>query len=207
MSTILTMLQHQDFPLEGYSSVAGLIRYKGRIYAGSSSNTRQILLKSFHASAFGGHSGRRTTYHRLKKLFYWPKLKEAVKKLVSECPICQINRFENIHIPGLLNPLEIPQVAWTHISMDFIEGLPKSKGKDVILVVVDRLTKYAHLLTLSHPYTMQQVVQIFMDNIFELHGMPIAIITDRDRIFTSKLFQEVFKALKVSLRFSTAYHP
>nr|ADB85304.1 putative retrotransposon protein [Phyllostachys edulis] len=98
-------------------------------------------------------------------------------------------------------------MAWTHISMDFIEGLPKSRGKEVILVVVDRLTKYAHFLSLAHPYSVQHVVQVFMDNILKLHGMPITIVTDRDRIFTSHLFQEIFKMLKVTLRLSTAYHP
>lgn len=81
-----------------------------------------------------------------------------------------------------------------------------SRGKDVIFVVVDRLTKYAHFLALSHPYVVEQVVEDFLDNIHKLHGMPNAIITDRDRIFTSGLFHKIFKAKKVQLRFSTAYH-
>ena len=67
--------------------------------------------------------------------------------------------------------------------MDFVEGLPKSKGKDVILVVVDRLTKYAHFLTLSHPFTATQVANLFMDNIFKLHGPPKIIVSDSDRTF------------------------
>jgi hypothetical protein len=91
--------------------------------------------------------------------------------------------------------------------MDFVEGLPKSHGKDVILVVVDRLTKYAHFLPMSHPYSVHTVAQLFIDNIFKLHGMPAVIVSDRDRIFTSKMWHEVFAALKVDLRFSTAYHP
>jgi hypothetical protein len=67
--------------------------------------------------------------------------------------------------------------------MDFVEGLPKSKGNDVILVVVDILTKYAHLLPLSHPYTVQKVADLFINNIIKLHGPPTVITTDRDRIF------------------------
>jgi hypothetical protein len=70
--------------------------------------------------------------------------------------------------------------------MDFIMGLPKSKGQDVILVIVDRLTKYVHFLTLSHPFTAQQVAKLFVENIFRLHGPPTAIVSDRDSIFTSK---------------------
>lgn len=126
---------------------------------------------------------------------------------MRECPTCQVTKGENVHIPGLLEPLEIPDMAWSHITMDFIVDLLLSRGKDLTLVVVDRLTKYAHFLALSHPYTVQMVVEIFMDNIHKLHGMPTAIITDRDRIFTSEFFQEIFKAKKVQLRFSTSYHP
>jgi hypothetical protein len=91
--------------------------------------------------------------------------------------------------------------------MDFVEGLPKSHGKDVILVIVDRLTKYAHFLPMAHPYTVHSVATLFLDNIVKLHGMPAVIVSDRDRIFTSKLWQEIFAALKVDLHFSSAYHP
>lgn len=91
--------------------------------------------------------------------------------------------------------------------MDFIEGLPKSRGKYVILVVVDRFTKYAHFLPLSHPFNVHQVTKLFMDNIHKLHGFPKVIVTDRDRVFTSKLWQEVFSSLQVKLRYSSTYHP
>lgn len=101
-----------------------------------------------------------------------------------------------MHYPGLLDPLLVPRMKWSEISMDFVEGLPKSKGKDVILVVVDCLTKYAHFLPMSHPYSVHQVAKLFMDHIYKLHGLPEVIATDRDRIFTSKLWQEVFNALK-----------
>lgn len=93
--------------------------------------------------------------------------------------------MEHVHIPGLLDPLPVLDMAWSHITMDFIEGLPKSKNKNVILVVVDRLTKYAHFLTLAHPFTVHDVADLFLSNIFKLHGLPSCIITDRDRIFTS----------------------
>jgi hypothetical protein len=69
-----------------------------------------------------------------------------IRKYVAECDLCQRNKSENVLTPGLLHPLHIPNQKWEEISMDFIEGLPISEGKDKILVVVDRLTKYAHLL-------------------------------------------------------------
>jgi hypothetical protein len=103
--------------------------------------------------------------------------------------------------------LNIADKKWGEISLDFVEGLPKSHGKDVILVVVDRLTNYAHFLAKSHPYSVHKVAQLFIDNIFKLHGMPTIMVSDTDRIFTIKLWQEVFATLNVDLHFSTAYHP
>jgi hypothetical protein len=98
-------------------------------------------------------------------------------------------------------------MAWKPISMDFIEGLPKSQGKEVILVVVDRLTKYAHFISLSHPYTASDIAQIFLDNIFKLQGLPKVILTDIDPIFTSTVWQSLFKAMGVQLHLTSAYHP
>jgi hypothetical protein len=105
---------------------------------------------------------------------------------------------------GLLQPLPIPDMAWQHVTMDFIEALPKSK---CILVVVDKLTKYAQFISLSHLFTTRTIVQLFIDHVFKLHGLPLANITDRDRIFTSQLWQDLFRSFGVKLKFSSAYHP
>ena len=72
------------------------------------------------------------------------------------------------------------------VSLDFIEGLPKSRGKDTILAVVDRLSKYAHFLPLSHPLTAITVAQLYFDNVFKLHGVPKTIANDRDKVFISQ---------------------
>jgi hypothetical protein len=98
-------------------------------------------------------------------------------------------------------------MACQHITMDFIEALPKSEGKDTILVVVDKLNKYAQFIALSHPFTTKNIIQVFIDNVFNLHGLPLVIITDMDRIFTSQLWQDLFKSLNLKLRFSSAYYP
>ena len=95
--------------------------------------------------------------------------------------------------PRKLQPLPIPDLVWTDISMDFIEGMSPSKGKSIILVVVDRLTKYAHFCAMRSPYTTASIAQVFIENIVKLHEMPRSIVSDRDRIFTSKFWTELFQ--------------
>lgn len=70
--------------------------------------------------------------------------------------------------------------------MDFVEGLPKSKGADTLLVVVDKLTKFNHFLTLAHPLTTAEVARKFMDTVFKIHGLPKAVLSDRDKVFTGQ---------------------
>ena len=152
------MLVHQELALDPnghpkYSLSAGILRYKNRIVIGENSELCDNLFQVFHTSPIGGHSGQRVTLHCLKQLFFWPHVKPFVALKVSQCPICQLSKGEHVPYPGLLDPLNIPKVKWPKIILDFIEGLPKSKGKDGILVVVDRRTKYAYFIPLSHPFT------------------------------------------------------
>lgn len=128
----------------------------------------------------GGHSGEQNTYLRVKWVFYWPRMKSEIKGLVQACDTCKRCKSKTVAYPGLLQPLPIPEQAWLNVSMDFVEGLSKSEGKDSILVVVDRLTKFAHFIGLTHPYTAQEVARVFLDRVVKLHGTPKTIISDRD---------------------------
>lgn len=76
--------------------------------------------------------------------------------------------------------------------MDFIKGLPLSQGASVIMVVVDRLSKYAHFIVVALPFTASKIANLFILHVFKLHGMPVSIVTDRDAIFTSVFWQELF---------------
>jgi hypothetical protein len=160
-----------------------------------------------HTSPVGGHSGFLKTYHRVKKEFFWDGLKNDVQRFVAECLVCQQNKVETIKTPGLLQPLAIPSQRWEEVSMDFITGLPKSEGKSVIMVIVDRLTKYAHFCALSHPFKASTVATAFMETVQKLHGSPKIIVSDRDPIFTGHFWTELFSCLGTQLAHSSSYHP
>jgi len=146
-----------------YQKKNGLFYYKGRILINPSASLTQLLLSEHHDTPVGGHSGYEKTYQRLNRVVYWQGMKNSVKKYIRECDICQRSKYETTRPAGLLQPLPIPEHVWEDISMDFIEGLPKSWGKSVIFVIVDRLTKFAHFLPLSHPYTARTVAATFLD--------------------------------------------
>ena len=80
----------------------------------------------------------------------------------------------------------MPYASFIDISMDFIDGLPKSEGNEVIFVVVDKVSKYAHLMALAHPYSAIIVAKVLMENVYKLHGMPATIMSDKDSIFLNQ---------------------
>jgi len=125
---------------------------------------------------------------------------------VAQCDVCQCNKGETVKYPSTLQPLPIPPTIWWDISMDFIVGLPKSGNKSVIMVVVDRLSKYSNFYSLQQPFTTSTVAKIFMDQVFKLHGMPHSIVFDRDPTFTSNFWQELFNLQGTQLHISTTYH-
>lgn len=130
-----------------------------------------------------------------------------MKDIASQCQICQVSKNENVKLPGLLQPLPIPEHAWVSICMDFIDQLPNSHGKTMIWVVVDRFTKYAHFIALSHPISASSLAQVFVESIYKLHGLPSYIVSDRDTIFTSNFWKELMSVLGVQQQLSSACHP
>nr|GEV19834.1 peroxidase 64 [Tanacetum cinerariifolium] len=153
----------------------------------------------------GGHGGYLKTLKRLTENFFWLQMKRDVKTHVRNCLVCQQNKYQTLAPAGLLQPL--PIVFGKIYPLNFILGLPESGGVDTILVVVDRLSKYSHFLPLAHPFMAKSMAALFCKEIVRLHGMPRSILSERDVIFLSNFWQELFRLSQTRLRMGITYHP
>ena len=111
--------------------------------------------------------------------------------------------------PGeLLQLLDIPEWKWDSISMDFIDGLPRSRrGNTRIWVIIDRLTKSAHFILIKSKRTAPFLASLYIREVVRLHGFPSSIVSDRDPLFTSECWRSLQEALGTQQGLSTAYHP
>ena len=207
LSDIVKLCDAGTPPSPHYTVQNKLLFWQQRLVVPTQHPLIQTILQELHSSPIGGHSGIARTLARVSSQFYWPGMAQDVKAYVQHCLICQQAKSSTISPAGLLQPLPIPQQIWEDLAMDFIVGLPPSYGFSVIMVVIDRLSKYAHFCTLKADYSSKHVAEAFMQSIVKLHGMPKSIVSDSDRVFTSNFWQQLCKLSGTTLAMSTAYHP
>lgn len=184
--------------------VDDLVTVGRKVFVPAAAPIVQGLLANAHEA---GHEGVQCTLHLLCADFHIPGDKALVQAFVRDCSVCQRNKTSHLLSSGLLQPLPVPSLIWSDVAMDFIEGLPKVNNKSVILTVVDPLSKAAHFIPLGHPYTATTVARAFFDEIVRLHGLPESIVSDRDPVFTSNLWRELFQLSGTKLHKSSAFHP
>jgi hypothetical protein len=170
---IVKDLQQDELSRPGYKMKQGVLLYEDRLVLSKNSELIPKMLEEFHITPQGGHSGFYRTYRRLAANLYWVGMKNTVQEFVKSCDVCQRQKYLASSPGGLLQPLPVPDRIWEDLSMDFITGLPKSKGYEAILVVVDRLSKYAHFVPLKHPYTARVIAETFVREVVRLHGVPL----------------------------------
>lgn len=165
-------------------------------------------MSEHHDKPFAGHLGQRKTLHNVSRDYWWPTLRADVEKYVGTCPHCQANKSPNYKPFGLMQPLEPAGLPWTDIQVDFVSGLPLSNsGNDSCLVVIDRFTKMFHVIACNKNVTAVQFADMFLENIFRIHGLPNSIVSDRDKLFTSNFWKEFTESVAIRLRLTSGYHP
>jgi hypothetical protein len=161
-----------------------------------------------HNVPYVGHLGYQKIIAIVKSQYYWPGMKKEVVYFIAKCLECQKVKYEHRHPVGLLHPLPILEWKWEVVTMDFITKLPRTnKQHDYIMVVVDKLTKFSHFIPVKFTHKESNVVDIYMREVSQLHGIPKTILSERDPKFTSNFWKVLFKGFVTNLNFSTTYHP
>ncbi|KAI4880911.1 hypothetical protein NFI96_029797 [Prochilodus magdalenae] len=176
-----------------------------RLYVPTS--VRRRVMQWGHASPFTGHPGATRTREFIQRRFWWPNLDREVRQFVATCEVCARNKEPRVKPQGLLHPLPIPHRPWSHLSMDFITGLPMSRGNSVILVIVDRFSKAARFIGLPKLPSAQETARIVLQQVVRYHGIPTDIVSDRGPQFTSRVWRAFCGSLGVNVSLSSGFHP
>jgi len=164
---------------------------KGKVFLSLTFTLIPQILIDYHATPISRHFRFRKTLARIKQDFSWPNMHRTVEEFLQQYEKCQRFKTDCMKPTRLLQPLPVPIQVWTDISMDFIKGLPSSHGYNCIMVVVDRLSKYACLIPLKHPYTTIIVAKAFISNIVRLYGIPTSIVSDCDKVYISTFLANI----------------
>jgi transposase InsO family protein len=183
----------------------GLVHVHGLVYVPR--NLQNEIIQLNHDEPTQGHLGIEKTIEKITRNYYIPALHRKVKNYIRQCDSCQRNKSSR-HAPyGEMGLAEVPKQPWEWITMDFITKLPISEGNDMIMVVVDRLTKYAYMIPTTETIDARQMANLLLRYVFTNHGTPSKITSDRDKLFTSNMWQSLADQLGIEHRLSTAYHP
>ena len=157
-------------------------------------------MDEIHQAPYSGHPIYQKTIATARKQCFWPGMKKDMDEYISECMKCQHVKVEHQHPTSLLQPFRVLEWKWEAISMYFIIGLPmRMRQHDSIMVVVDKLTKESHFIPVNSTYKYDSIANIFMKEIFRLHGLPKAIISVRETKFISKFWKGLFADLGTKL--------
>ncbi|GJV47329.1 putative reverse transcriptase domain-containing protein [Tanacetum coccineum] len=179
-----------------------------RIWVPVYGNLRTLIMNEAHAIRYFVHTRADKMYYDLRGLYWCPEMKKDIAMYVSKCLTCSKVKVEHQKPSGLLQQPKIPKWKWMNITMDSINNLPRtSSGHDSIWVIVDRLTKSAHLLAIYKDYKIERLARLYINEIVARHDVHVLIISDRYIYFTSRFWQSLPKALGTRLDLSTAYHP
>nr|GEX31007.1 putative reverse transcriptase domain-containing protein [Tanacetum cinerariifolium] len=176
----------------------GTVYYLDRIWVPLKGDVRTLIMDESHKSKYSIHLGADKMYYNLRDRYWWPGMKKDIAEYVSKCLTCLKVKAKHQRPFGLLQQPEIP--VWKGIAMDFVTKLPRtSSGHDIIWVIVDRLTKFAHFLPMREDYKMDRLARLYLNEIVARHDVSISIISDRDSRFTSRFWQSMQEALGTRL--------
>ena len=156
-----------------------------------------------------GHFGADKSYLALRDAYYWPNMRKDLEQTyISGCDACQRNKSPTTKPAGPLHPLPIPDKRFDSVAIDFIGPLPEDAGYNGIVTMTDRLgAADVRIEPVQMDMTAEEFACIFFDKWYCENGLPLEIISDRDRLFMSQFWAALHNLTGVKVKMSSAYHP
>jgi hypothetical protein len=193
--------------LEDWNTEDGLILYRGKVYVPDDPDIRREVVRLHHDTPHAGHTGVFKTTELVTRNYWWPGMTTYIKKYVDTCDKCLRKKTFPRKPPGPMKTIPTHERPWETITNDFIVQLPTSRGKDAIWVVADHTLKEAHFIPITSDIDTEGTIELYINHVWKLHGLPKKMISDRGPQFVSKLMKGVFERLGIEGATSTAYHP
>ena len=163
------------------------------------------LLEQYHDLLPSGHQGVLRSREKLSREYFWVGLEADMAEFIKSCDTCQRFQERNQKKMGRLKSLPIPEKRFRDISMDFC-SVPKTSHGDMLLIIVDRLTKMVRLIQCFQKDSAERIADLFIDSWYRSFGLPAKIISDRDPKFTSRFWRSVCLRLGIQVELTTARH-
>jgi len=183
-----------------------LVLKEGKVYVPKDEELRAEVIWLHHDVLAAGHGGRWKMVELVTRNYWWPGVTRDVGKYVKGCDLCQRMKNRMEELTGKLKLSKVPKKPWSHLIVDFITKLPVVAGKDVVLVVCDRLSKMTHFVATIERMSAEGLARLFRDNIWKLHGLPESVVSDRRPQFAVELTKELNRMLGIKMKLSTAFH-
>jgi hypothetical protein len=155
-----------------------------------------------------GHFGAEKSYAALRNSYYWPNMRTDIEQgYVPSCGDCQRLKSSTTRRGGPLHPLPIPDKRGDSVAIDFIGPLPMDEGYDCIISMTDRMNSDIQIRACKTTMNAEELAELFFDAWYCENGLPLEIICDRDKLFTSKFWKRLHELTGVKIKMSSAYHP
>ena len=178
----------------------------GRLFVPNVKHIRELLFRLAHDKL--GHFGVPKSLHVLRDSFYWPKMRRDLERAyIPSCADCQRNKSRTTKPFGPLHPLPVPDRRCDSVAIDFIGPLPLDDGYDCILTLTDRLGSDIRLVPTTCSLTAQGLAELFFREWYCENGLPLEIVSDRDKLFVSHFWKALHKLTGVKLKMSSSFHP
>ncbi len=200
---------YDEMLLKRFKSIENILFFKEKLWVLESDQLKLNIIREIHDQLASEHSSVRRTCKYLHKWYYWSQTKQSVERYIRNCHICKRFKVIRDKYSDLLNSLFISDRSWTNITMNFVIELFNSKNFNVILMIVDRLTKMHHYIfctTTEEDISAKKIARLLISYVWKLQKLSNTITSNRRSQFISSIWKIVCQILKINVKLSTVFH-